>query len=139
MEKMRAWANRHFWAMVFGTSVLLFLASSIEYQGPEYMKYAAIMTCLVLVGTVRFVLSAIELFQRAALARIWLAIGCLMGLPFLVGGLLTIMDKGPNIHGSAFLGWIIYYLGSLGTAVGLLIALAVRKWSSRSSGNESAS
>jgi hypothetical protein len=125
----------NFWAMVVGTSVMMFLASSIEYVGPGYMKYAAIMTCFVVVGTVRFVFSAIELFQRAALARMWLAIGCLAGLPVLVGVLLTVMKKEPNIAGLAIFGWIIYFLGSVGSAVGLLIALGVKKWSSRSSGS----
>ena len=96
------------------------------------MKYAAIMTCFVVVGTVRFVLSAIELFQRTAVARIWLAIGCLAGLPLLVGVLLTIIKKEPNIAGLAIFGWIIYFLGSLGSVLGFLIALAVRQWSTRS-------
>ncbi len=123
--------------MAFGTSVLMFLASSIEYLGPDYMKYAAIITCFVVVGTVRFVVSAIELFKRATLARIWLAICCLAGLPVLVGVLLTVTGKEPNIAGLAFAGWWIYFLGSLGSVLWLLIALAVRKWSSRSSGSSS--
>ena len=124
----------NFWVMVFGTSVMMFLASSIEYAGPDYMQYAGIITCFVVVGTVRFVVSAIDLFTRATLAHIWLAIGCLAGLPALVGVLLTILKKEPNVHGFAMFGWIIYFLGSLGSTVGLLIALGVRKWSTRSAG-----
>jgi hypothetical protein len=123
--------------MVFGTAAMMFLASSTEYVGPGYMKYAAIMICFVVVGTVRFVLSAIALFQRAALARIWLAIGCVAGLPLLVGVLLTIIKREPNIAGLAIFGWIIYFLGSLGSVLWLLIAMAARKWSSRSSGSSS--
>jgi hypothetical protein len=56
-------------------------------------------------------------------------------LPFLVGESLTAIGKDTNIHGLAFLGGIVYFLGSAGTAIVLVIALAVRKWSSRSAGS----
>src|SRR6266849_5426576 len=107
--------------VVFGSAATVFLAQTLGYRGYEYMTFVSVLSFAGAIGIVASALMTAKLIDLSGIVNAVFAISSLVGLPLLVDYLVP-----ANVHGPAFLGFIVYFYGSEAAGIGLLIALVVR-------------